>query len=239
MSVHSFIPSAEVNILFCVSAVICIAGIYSLIITWGQTSSLRFFTHWRAEAFKDGTVSFLKTLVLDVLLLRRVWRRSLSRWAGHMTIMWSFLFLGGCILISIAGLILAFLDPEGFGGSFGKLLDNLHLPYDLLGYVIMLVALVMIGRRLVLLEVRKRTRITDHYILLIVFFITLTGMIAEWFSGYSTYFGKSILNWEMALMVLQWHFTIVFLLFIMVLPWTRFRHIITVPLLLLARRGGE
>jgi len=32
---------------------------------------------------------------------------------------------------------------------------------------------------------------------------------------------------------------VVFLLFVMVLPWTKFRHIITVPLTLLARRGGD
>lgn len=239
MSVHSFIPGTEAYILLILSSVICVTGLIVLFRQWGQGSLYRFLSAWRREAFRYGTLSFGKILILDVLLFRRIWRRSVYRWVGHMSIFWSFLFLGGFILISLAGIFLSFVDPEGYGGNFAESLSGLHLPYDLLGYFILASVLFALVRRLVVRKVRDRTVIPDFFMISSVLIIALTGMVAEWYSGYSTFFGKTLLNWDAALLVLRWHLYVVFLLFIMVIPWTRFKHIITVPLLLLARRGGE
>lgn len=239
MAVHAFFPGTEMYLLLIISSAVCLAGVIVLFRYWGNKSACRFFSAWRREAFRLGIVSFVKTLIVEVLLQRRVWNRSKYRWFSHMAIFWSFLVLGAFTLISLVGIILSILDPDGFGGSMAQFLDDLHLPYDLLAYVLLAASLFFLVRRIILPKVRSRSYLRDFFIILSVFIISLTGIIAEWLSGYSTFFGKTLLNWDAALQVLELHIFAVFLLFFMVIPWTRFKHIITVPLLLLARRGGE
>lgn len=131
------------------------------------------------------------------------------------------------------------INPEGFGGNFAKYLSDMQFPYSILTYPVLACALFILVRRLILQKIRARTIITDFFIIVSILLITLTGMGAEWFSGYDVFVGKNLLNWNNALIILQLHIYTVFLLFIMVIPWTRFKHIITIPLLLLAKRGGE
>ena len=82
---------------------IWIYGLYFNFKKWGMGSTgyqdeLRnsfwlFIATWIHQAFKDGVWVFVKTLILDVLLLRRTLRRSPVRWVMHMTIFYGFLTL--------------------------------------------------------------------------------------------------------------------------------------------------
>jgi heterodisulfide reductase subunit E len=239
MSVHAFTPEYVAGIPLLMAVAIGLAGTWFMVAAWGYGRPGRFLSAWAGEAFRNGTVSFLRTLVLDALLFRRIWRRSRFRWAVHMSIFWVFVILGAFMVISAVGLVLAFVDPMGPGGACFQALSDLKLPYSLLAYPLVAGSCLAIGRRLLLREVRGLTLIRDFFILGSVLLIGLTGMIAEWFSGFDVIMGSAMLDWDLAIAVLMVHIYATFLLFIMLIPWTRFRHIIATPLVILARRGGD
>ncbi len=239
MAVHAYTGGIIPDLLLIASVLIFIAGIWLLIARWGHGSPGRFFSSWVTESFRDGGMAFLRVLVFDVFFFRRIWTRSKRRWAVHMAMFWGFFILGAFTLVSIIGLVLGYFDPAGFGGAISRYLADFHLPYDVLGYFILAGSGIALGRRLFVKEVRKRTGLTDLFLVGSIFIIALTGMVAEWFSGYATGIGPLMTNWNLALEFMAWHIYVAFLLFVMVIPWTKFRHIITVPLTLLARRGGD
>lgn len=239
MAVHAYIGGVITDVLLIVSVLIFIAGLWLLIARWGHRSPGRFFSSWAGESSRDGIVAFFRVLVLDVLLFCRIWNRSKRRWALHMAMFWGFIILGAFTVLSLIGLFLGYIDPAGPGGAFSQYLAGLHLPYDLLGYLILAGSGIALGRRLLVKKVRERTSFSDLFLVGSVFVIALTGMVAEWYSGYATIIGPVITNWNLALEYMSWHIYVAFLLFVMVLPWTKFKHIITVPLTLLARRGGD
>jgi heterodisulfide reductase subunit E len=239
MAVHAFPGGLIPYLLLVLSAIVCITGLWLLIARWGHRSPGRFFSCWTAESFRDGWMAFLRVLVFDVLLFRRIWHRSKRRWAIHMAIFWGFIILGAFTVISIIGLVLGYLNPAGPGASFSRYLAGLHLPYDLLGYLILVGSGIALARRFLVKKVRERTSFSDFFLVGSVFIIAFTGMAAEWYSGYATVIGPVITNWNLALEYMSWHIYVAFLLFVMVLPWTKFRHIITAPLTVLARRGGD
>jgi heterodisulfide reductase subunit E len=239
MSVHGLVVDPYTWSLILVTSSICLAGLYRLVVTWGHGSPRAFISAWRGEAFRNGARAFLRVLALDVLLLRRVWRRSRRRWAVHMAMFWVFLILGAFLLLSALALVLAYLDPNGLGGASVRFLKGLQFHYSVLGYLLVAASGCALVRRLVVRTVRRRTRFWDLFLVGTIFSIGATGMVAEWFSGFDILAGAAMTNWDLALQVMSWHIWATFLLFVMVLPWTRLRHIVTAPLLLLARRGGE
>ncbi len=239
MTVHAFSSEPISDILLIAAGIILLGGLWHLVVRWGNGRPSRFISSWAAESFYDGNRAFLRIMIYDVLLFRRIWRRDKRRWAVHMAMFWGFIILGGFTLLSIIGLVLEYLDPTGIGGGFSSYLTGLQLPYDLLGYLILVGSGIALGRRLLIKEVRDRTNFSDVFLVGSVFIIAFSGMMAEWFSGYATGIGLSIKNWDLALKFMYGHMYAAFFLFVMVIPWSKFRHIITVPLTLLARRGGD
>lgn len=239
MAIHPFVPGFDSIILLVATSIIFIAGLYLLVSRWGFGKPGTFISNWIDEAFREGLMVFIQVLVLDVLLFRRVWRRSKRRWAVHMAIFWVFIILGGFTLLSIAGFILFYLDPTGFGKTFSDFLSYLTFPYFVLGYFLLAGSGIALARRFLVKKVRERTDIPDLVLVGGVFIIALTAVIAEGFSGYDTFVGPAIQNMNLAVDFMTLHIYAVFLLFVMIIPWTRFRHIITAPLTLLVRRGGD
>ncbi|RXE56474.1 hypothetical protein ABH15_10415 [Methanoculleus taiwanensis] len=239
MTLHALAAGNDVILLLTVTALICIAGIWMLFSRWGHGRATRFIALWVDEALRCGGGRFLRVLVLDVLLFRRVWRRSRGRWAVHMAMFWGFCIFGGLAVLGMLIGLLAFIDPAGAGGAVARFHDSLHVPYDLLGYVLLAGSGIALGRRIVSRKVRERTNAADLFLVGSVFCITLTGMIAEWFSGFGSFIGPAVRNWEFALQFQTLHIYAMFILFVMVLPWSKFCHILATPLTLLARRGGE
>lgn len=239
MAVHSLTLDFMYWPLIVVSVIVCIAGTWLMAVSWGHGRPGRFLSVWVREAFRDGAAVFFRTLILDVFLLRRIWSRSRRRWAVHMSILWVFVFLGAFTLVSALAIVLALIDPTGAGGALFQYLKKLSLPYSLLAYPLVLGSSVALARRVYVREVRERTRAHDYLILISVLLIGLSGMFAEWFSGFDLLIGTSLINWDLALVILMVHIYATFLLFIMLIPLTRFRHILATPLLLLARRGGD
>lgn len=238
MAVHPLTPEFIYWPLVVVSVIVFLAGTLLITIAWGHGRPGRFLAAWAREAFRDGAWVFLRTLVLDVLLLRRVWDRSRWRWAVHMSIFWVFILLGAFTLLSAFAIALSLIDPAGAGGAFYRFFQDLSLPYSLLAYPLVIGSSAALARRLLVAEVRGRTKAHDYFILAAILLIGLSGMFAEWFSGFDLFIGTSLLNWDLAIVILLVHIYATFLLFVMLIPFTRFRHILATPLLLLARRGG-
>ena len=74
--------------------------------------------------------------------------------------------MGGFILISLISILFKVLNPNGFGGYFAQYLYNLHLPYDLLAYFLLVACIFNIFRRLFLKKVLERTSMRDFFILI-------------------------------------------------------------------------
>ncbi len=239
MAPHALPAGNDLLFLLVVAAFVCIAGIWMLFSRWGHGRVRRFVALWIDEAFRYGGGKFLRVLILDVLLFRRVWRRSKGRWALHMAMFWGFCIFGGFIVLGILIGLLALLDPAGVGGALARFHAGIHIPLDLVGYILLIGSGLALGRRIVSRKVRERTNAADLFLIGSTFGIVLIGMIAEWFSGYGSFVGTSVKNWDLALQFLAIHIYAALFLFVMVLPWSKFRHILATPLTLLARRGGE
>ncbi len=239
MSVHAFFENPVTISLMIGTACIFLSGIVLRMIRWGHGSLFSFLSEWRKEAFRDGWGIFLKTLIIDVFLFQRIWKRSKKRWVIHCIISWVFVIFGGFLILSLLVSLLAYADPDGSGRVIAEYFGNLQMPYDLLGYFLLAGTLVALGRRLLIRSVRERSKIEDYLLICIILIILLSGMIAEWLSGYATFIGKAFLNFDLAIAWMEVHIYVALLFFVLILPWSKFRHIFTVPLTLLARRGGE
>jgi heterodisulfide reductase subunit E len=167
----------------------------------GGGSALGFLSTLKREILSEGHPPFLKTFVLDVILQRRIARRSKIRWMMHMMI-----FLGW------------FMFEVN----------------DIFGYLLLGGIIIAILRRLCIKDVREGTTGYDIFLIGGLFIITITGFITEWIlegilPAYSEY----------ALPETLFHVVIALLFGVAVIPFTKYIHLFTTPLTLLARGGGK
>ncbi|MHC1630932.1 MAG: respiratory nitrate reductase subunit gamma [Methanotrichaceae archaeon] len=232
---------------------IWIYGLYFNFKKWGLGSTgyqdkLRnsfwlFIATWVHEAFEDGVWVFIKTLILDVMLLRRTLRRSPVRWIMHMSMFYGFLMLA-----TLSGLGLLMDVSEHVGEYFGilwlpELAENVkylsQLPFDIFGYLLLFGVIIAVVRRIFLKDVRDSTTVYDVVLVGGVFLITITGFYAEWLRGNSFLVGNAFTNPIYAPHFALIHTILALALFAVILPWSKYIHIIAAPLTILARRGGE
>lgn len=227
-----------------------IFGIYFNFKKWGLGSTgyhdqLRnsfwlFLATWIHEAFKDGLWVFLRTVVLDVLLLRRTLARSPVRWVMHMSMFYGFLMLA-----SLSGLGLMIDIVEHFDSVFGLAAEAemakelLSLPFDIFGYLLLIGATIAVSRRILLKFVRDNTSAYDAFLIGAVFLITITGFYAEWMRGNSFLIGNAFMYPIYAPHFALIHTVMAIGLFALILPWSKYIHVIATPMTLLANRGGE
>jgi len=228
---------------------IWIYGLYFNFKKWGMGSTgyqdeLRnsfwlFIATWIHEAFKDGVWVFVKTLVLDVLLLRRTLRRSPVRWVMHMAIFYGFLTLAALSGLGLFMDIIEHFNVLGLAHQAEMVKGLMELPFDIFGYLLLFGATIAVLRRIFLREVRSRTSAYDVVLLGGVFLITITGFYAEWLRGNSFLVGDAFANPVYAPHFSLLHTLLALALFVAILPWSKYMHIIAGPLTILANRGGE
>ncbi len=228
---------------------IWIYGLYFNFKKWGMGSTgyqdeLRnsfwlFIATWIHEAFEEGIWVFIRTLILDVFLLRRTLRRSPVRWIMHMTMFYGFLVLA---TLSGLGLLMDIIEHFNILGlaEGAEMVKHLSvLPFDIFGYLLLFGATIAVLRRLVLKDVRDYTTAYDVVLLGGVFLITITGFYAEWLRGNAFLVGDAFANPVYAPHFSLIHTILALALFAVILPWSKYVHIIAGPLTILARRGGE
>jgi len=226
-----------------------IYGIYFNFKKWGIGSTgyhdqLRysfwlFLATWIQETFKDGLWVFIKTVILDVLLLRRTLRRSPVRWVMHMSMFYGFLTLASLSGLGLMLDIISHFNLVGLADQAEMVKEALSLPFDLFGYLLLFGASIAIARRILIKFVRDNTSAYDAFLIGAVFLITITGFYAEWMRGNSFLVGNTF-----AYPIYAPHFALIHTilalgLFALVLPWSKYIHVIATPLTLLANRGGE
>ena len=226
-----------------------IYGIYFNFKKWGIGSTgyhdqLRysfwlFLATWIHETFKDGLWVFIKTVILDVLLLRRTLARSPVRWVMHMSMFYGFLTLASLSGLGLMLDIISHFNLVGLADQAEMVKEALSLPFDLFGYLLLFGASIAIARRILIKFVRDNTSAYDAFLIGAVFLITITGFYAEWMRGNSFLVGNTF-----AYPIYAPHFALIHTilalgLFALVLPWSKYIHVIATPLTLLANRGGE
>ncbi|HOV81262.1 MAG TPA: respiratory nitrate reductase subunit gamma [Methanothrix sp.] len=229
--------------------VVWIYGIYFNFKKWGLGSTgyrdeLRdsfwlFLATWIHEAFKDGIWVFLRTLILDVLLLRRTLARSPVRWVMHMSMFYGFLTLAALSGLGLMIDIVEHFNLLGLAQQAEIAKEIMALPFDIFGYLLLIGSTIAVFRRIFLKSVRDNTSAYDAFLIGAVFLITITGFYAEWMRGNAFLVGNLFENPIYAPHFALIHTILALGLFALVLPWSKYIHVIATPLTLLANRGGE
>ncbi|ETA68975.1 MAG: heterodisulfide reductase subunit [Methanolobus sp.] len=188
--------------------------------------------------------SVLETFVLDILFQRRILRRSPLRWFMHFTI-----FVGWMTLFAMSGAMFAvemihligekvgyahslpwFMIPETFR-------ELLAVPNDVFSYILLIGIIIAIYRRLFVTKVREATIAYDSILLIGLTIITISGFVAD---GIRTgrLWGLGI-DSELAPPMALFHVVISLLFCIAYIPFSKYIHVIAIPLALLANKGGE
>lgn len=226
-------------VLAIVAILIFVLGMIMNMKKWGGGSVNAFLSAFVKSATKEGNQNILVTIVLDILLQRRLIRRSPFRWVMHMLI---FVGWGGMLLLSLIFAAFEVGAKIGIGqeAALEGIRDSFATPNEVLGYLLLIGLIIAIIRRISLSEVSKRTQAFDWVLVLGILFITVTGFIAE---GYRpdaqslwSFMGTDRL---MAVLLAQFHVAISLLFCIAYIPFSKYMHIIAAPLTLIAHGGGE
>ncbi|HJH31626.1 MAG TPA: disulfide reductase [Methanosarcinaceae archaeon] len=181
---------------------------------------------------------FLTTFVLDILLQRRILRRSPLRWFMHITIFvgWMALFVFSLMMfaveiIEMIGISLPHaLHPE-------VLRDTMSLPNDVFSYILLVGIIIAIVRRLFISDVRENTIAYDSVFLGGLTIITITGFISDGIRN-GGFWGFGIVD-STAPPAALFHVVISLLFCLAYIPYSKYMHMIAAPLALLANKGGE
>ncbi|WP_342306469.1 disulfide reductase [Methanolobus sp. ZRKC5] len=246
----------QVMIMANLSIGIFIIGMYINIKKWGMGSTgygqapsksilafPKMLMYQMSEHAHAHNQSVLETFVLDIVFQRRILRRSPLRWFMHFTIFvgWMVLFVMSLamFLVEMIHMVTAkmgihglpeFLDPEIFR-------EILAVPNDIFSYILLVGIIIAIYRRLFVAKMREATIAYDSVLLIGLTVITVSGFIAD---GIRT--GRF---WGFAMPV-EWappaslfHVIISLLFCIAYIPFSKYIHMIAIPLALLANKGGE
>ena len=181
---------------------------------------------------------FLITFVLDILLQRRILRRSPLRWFMHITIFvgWMALFIFSLIMFAVEVLELIGLTlPHALHPEV--LRDTMALPNDVFSYILLVGVIIAIVRRLFISDVRENTIAYDSVFLAGLTIITVTGFVSDWIR-HGALEGLG-LETTTAPPAAFFHVIISLLFCIAYIPYSKYMHMIAAPLALLANKGGE
>ena len=187
--------------------------------------------------------SVLETLVLDVLFQRRILRRSPLRWFMHFTIFfgWMALFALSLAMFLVEMIHMVgekvgfhnfpeFMNPEVFR-------ELLAVPNDIFSYILLTGIIIAIYRRLFVAKMRESTIAYDSVLLIGLTIITITGFVADGIrTGRFWGFDMPV---EWAPPAALFHVIISLLFCIAYIPFSKYIHMIAIPLALLANKGGE
>ncbi|AFV23144.1 CoB-CoM heterodisulfide reductase, subunit E [Methanolobus psychrophilus R15] len=247
----------QVMIMANLSIGIFIIGMYINLKKWGMGStgygkepsgSIFAFPRMLAQQMSEHAhvhnQSVLETFVLDIVFQRRILRRSPLRWFMHFTIFfgWMALFVLSLAMFAVEMVHIAaeamgihdlpdFLVPA-------LLRDMLAVPNDIFSYILLTGIIIAIYRRLFVAKVRESTIAYDSILLIGLTVITISGFVAD---GIRTgrFWGFGIEDPSLAPPMALFHVVISLLFCIAYIPFSKYIHMIAIPLALLANKGGE
>jgi heterodisulfide reductase subunit E len=178
----------------------------------------------------------LKTLVLDIILQRRIIRISKFRWFMHISIFvgWMTLFL-----LSLLMFLIELLSLSGVNIHPEAIRQMLQPWNDLFSYILLLGIGIAIFRRLFVKRARESTISYDAVLLAGLTFIVITGFVAQgirigdfWALG---------IDWGInaAPQMALFHAVVSLLFCIAYIPFSKYIHMIATPLTILANIEAE
>ncbi|MBN2110586.1 MAG: disulfide reductase [Methanosarcinaceae archaeon] len=247
----------QVMILATLSIGIFFIGMYINLKKWGMGSTgygqepsgsilafPKMLAYQMSEHAHVHNQSVLETFFLDILFQRRILTRSPLRWFMHFTIFvgWMTLFA-----LSIAMFFVEMIhmigEKAGYAHSLPEFMNPeifrelLSVPNDIFSYILLTGIIIAIYRRLFLAEVREATIAYDSVLLIGLTIITISGFVAD---GIRTgRFWGFDLPFEYAPPAALFHVVISLLFCIAYIPFSKYIHILAIPLTLLANKGGE
>jgi heterodisulfide reductase subunit E len=223
---------------------IFLLGMYLNMQKWGGGSASHFLktflksiNHEKLGHHKRQ--SLVSTIILDILLQRRILRRSPFRWVMHMLI-----FIGwiGMFIFSMIFALFEVLHEIGIGHfNLVEIRGSLDLGNEVFGYMLLIGLFIAIARRLAISDVVKRTQMFDWVLVLGTLIITVTGFMAEGFRpdpilGAWDFLGDSE---AIAQTFALFHVAISLLFCIAYIPYSKYMHMLAAPMVILVNGGGE
>ncbi len=245
-SYYSGIPSFYMMIgIAMIAILIFLVGMYLNMQKWGGGSASHFLkiflksiNHEKLGHHKRQ--SLVSTIILDILLQRRILRRSPFRWVMHMLI-----FVGwiGMFIFSMIFAVFEVLHEIGMKSiDLLEIRGSLDFGNEVLGYMLLIGLLIAIVRRVAISDVVKRTQMFDWVLVLGTLFITVTGFMAEAFrpdamaAGAWTFLGGNVVYAEFFAL---FHVAISLLFCIAYIPFSKYMHMLAAPMVILVNGGGE
>ncbi|MGP8331736.1 MAG: disulfide reductase, partial [Methanosarcinaceae archaeon] len=173
---YSGIPSFYIMIgIAMIAILIFLVGMYINMQKWGGGSASHFLKTFLKSINHEKLghherQSLVSTIILDIMLQRRILRRSPFRWVMHMMI-----FVGwiGMFILSLIFAGFEVLHEIGIGHfDLLAIRGSLDFSNEVLGYLLLIGLVIAIARRLVIPDVVKRTQIFDWVLVLGTLVIT-------------------------------------------------------------------
>lgn len=223
-----------------------------------------FFKTYINQYMSKGSVhhqqSLLKTLFYDILLQRRIYKRSKIRWFMHICIFYGWIGLFTLsLLMFMVELIHMYLEHFKPYLLFDLDLfrESLQLPNQILGYILLIGVLIALFRRLFIKSVRNDSNSYDWILIITLLIVIVTGFMAHTgryiVPGISTFSGVELIFldykiWTFGGMIqfltyvkeiaLFHSFFALFIGFAYI-PFSKYIHVIATPLSLIVNKGGE
>ncbi|MFH1984056.1 MAG: 4Fe-4S dicluster domain-containing protein, partial [Pseudomonadota bacterium] len=122
--------------------------------------------------FSAKVVDLVKAFFVDVLFQQRILKEDFSRWLMHMLIFYGFM------LLFFMHALENFISGPLFSGYYSTVNPFMFLR-DLFGLMVIAGVCIAVYRRFILKVPRLRTNAMDHYAILIVFVILVSGVFLE------------------------------------------------------------
>ncbi len=248
----------QVMIMATLSIGIFIIGMYINLKKWGMGSTgygaapsksilafPKMLMYQMSEHAHVHNQSVLETFVLDIVFQRRILRRSPLRWFMHFTIFvgWMVLFVMSLAMFLVE-MIHMIGEKAGYAHSLPEFMspavfrELLAVPNDVFSYILLVGIIIAIYRRLFVTKVREATIAYDSVLLIGLTVITISGFVAD---GIRTgrFWALGIDDPTIAPPMALFHVIISLLFCIAYIPFSKYIHMIAIPLALLANKGGE
>jgi len=122
--------------------------------------------------FSSKILTLLKAVVLDVLLQRRVLKESVTRWLAHMLIFYGFMLL--LLMHALESVV-----SEALFSEYYSTINPFFFLRDFFGAMVIFGVILAVVRRYLAKPRRLRTGGMDHYAIMIVAVVMLSGVALE------------------------------------------------------------
>jgi len=173
------------DVLLYASLTICVLGLIYKFSNWFTRKigfqAHKFTTSQRITAaakgipaviFSPKILILIKVFILDVILQLRILKEDFLRWLMHMLIFWGFIML---VLMHAMESIIS----EPMFSDYYSTVNPFMFLRDMFGFMVIIGIIIAIFRRFVIKVPRLKTGAMDHYAIIIVAVIMLSGILLE------------------------------------------------------------